>query len=252
MSKSPIIKLENLYVDFPVKGGLPFQKKKHISAVSDVSLEIYPGETFGIVGESGCGKSTLANAMIGMVNPTGGKVIFKGIDLFSLSRTDFKKTRSDMQMIFQDPFSSFPIEFPIENLLPGAQIQFPVGDSHHSLPAHDLAFEMRIGIVLKAIMGILGMGLFGSQFFQPFLEIRVQAGFIVIDEDRCCDMHRIHQAKAFADPAIAQAFFDLLGNVYKLPALCGVKPQFTAIGFHQMMGDFSIMEARSVGVSYTS
>lgn len=117
MSKNPIIKLENLYVDFPVKGGLPFQKKKHISAVSDVSLEIYPGETFGIVGESGCGKSTLANAMIGMVKPTGGKVIFKDNDLFSLSRTDFKKTRSDMQMIFQDPFSSLNPRFSVYQLI---------------------------------------------------------------------------------------------------------------------------------------
>ena len=124
--------------------------------------------------------------------------------------------------------------------------------STYNLPAHDLTFHMSVSIVLKAIMGILGMGLFGSQLFQSFLKIRVQSGFIVIDEDRGCDMHRIHQAKTFADPAFAQAFFDLLGNVYKLPALCGIKPQFTAIGFHQMMGDFSIMEARSVGVSYTS
>ncbi|NLF48655.1 MAG: ATP-binding cassette domain-containing protein, partial [Acholeplasmataceae bacterium] len=61
--------MENVSVDFPVKGAFAFQKKR-IQAVTDVSISIQSGETFGIVGESGCGKSTLANAMIGMVKPT--------------------------------------------------------------------------------------------------------------------------------------------------------------------------------------
>jgi len=108
MSKTneAIVRLDNLSVNFPVKGGLPFLSKKVIQAVTDVTLDIYQGETFGIVGESGCGKSTLANAMVGMVKPSLGKVYFKGKDLFSLNRTEFKETRRDMQMIFQDPFSS--------------------------------------------------------------------------------------------------------------------------------------------------
>ncbi len=113
----PIIKIENLNVNFPVKGGLPFMSKKTIQAVTDLSLEIYPGETFGVVGESGCGKSTLANAMIGMIRPTSGKVLFKDKDLFSLNRNDFKETRRDMQMIFQDPFSSLNPRFSVFQII---------------------------------------------------------------------------------------------------------------------------------------
>jgi oligopeptide/dipeptide ABC transporter ATP-binding protein len=115
--KKYIVKLENLSVNFPVKGGLPFVGKKVIQAVTDVSLEIYPGETYGIVGESGCGKSTLANAMIGMVRPTDGKVYFKEHDLFSLKRKEFKEVRRDMQMIFQDPFSSLNPRFSVFQLI---------------------------------------------------------------------------------------------------------------------------------------
>lgn len=112
-----IIKLENVSVNFPIKGGMPFKEKKMVQAVSDVSLEIKHGETFGIVGESGCGKSTLANAMIGMIKPTSGKVIFKGKDLFALHRKDFKETRRDMQMIFQDPFSSLNPRFNVFQII---------------------------------------------------------------------------------------------------------------------------------------
>lgn len=115
--QNPIMVIENLSVDFPVKNPLPFQKKRKIQAVTDVSLEIQSGETFGIVGESGCGKSTLANAMIGMVKPTGGKVIFKGKNLFELSRNDFKETRRDMQMIFQDPYSSLNPRFNVYQII---------------------------------------------------------------------------------------------------------------------------------------
>lgn len=112
-----IIKLENISVNFPIKGGMPFTQKKMVQAVTDVSLEIKHGETFGIVGESGCGKSTLANAMIGMIKPSSGKVLFKGKDLFALSRNEFKETRRDMQMIFQDPFSSLNPRFNVFQII---------------------------------------------------------------------------------------------------------------------------------------
>lgn len=112
-----ILSMKNLSVHFPVKGGLPFVKRGVIQAVSDVSLAIKHGETFGIVGESGCGKTTLANAMIGMVRPTSGEVLFNGMDLYKLSREDFKKTRRQMQMIFQDPFSSLNPRFNVYQIV---------------------------------------------------------------------------------------------------------------------------------------
>ncbi len=107
----PLVQIDRLSVHFPVKGRLPFQKKKFVRAVSDVSLAISPGEAFGLVGESGCGKSTLANAVLGMLRPTGGRVLFKGRDLSTLKPGGFKALRRDMQMIFQDPFSSLNPRF---------------------------------------------------------------------------------------------------------------------------------------------
>ncbi len=112
-----ILKMNNVSVHFPVKGGLPFFNRGEIQAVSDVSLSIKQGETYGIVGESGCGKTTLANAMIGMVKPTSGQVLFQGADLNSLPREEFKKARRQMQMIFQDPFSSLNPRFNVYQIV---------------------------------------------------------------------------------------------------------------------------------------
>jgi oligopeptide/dipeptide ABC transporter ATP-binding protein len=114
---SEILELKNVSVHFPVKGGLPFFSRGMIQAVSDVSLTIKHGETFGVVGESGCGKTTLANAMIGMVKPTAGQVLFKGVDLNGLPSDEFKKMRRQMQMIFQDPYSSLNPRFNVYQIV---------------------------------------------------------------------------------------------------------------------------------------
>ena len=115
-NKDIIIKTEDLSVHFPVKGSNPL-KRKYVKAVSDVSLEIRRGETFGLVGESGCGKSTFANALLGLLKPTNGKVIFEDKDLNSLSKKEFKELRRGMQMIFQDPFSSLNPRFDILEII---------------------------------------------------------------------------------------------------------------------------------------
>jgi peptide/nickel transport system ATP-binding protein len=117
LNNDPILRLCDLCVHFPVKGGLPFQKKKWVQAVSHVSVDIQKGETFGIVGESGCGKSTLGNAMVGMVRPTSGHVMFKGKDLFALDRNEFKSIRRSMQMIFQDPYSALNPRFNVFQII---------------------------------------------------------------------------------------------------------------------------------------
>ncbi|MBQ4074434.1 MAG: ATP-binding cassette domain-containing protein [Clostridia bacterium] len=112
-----LVKVENLKVHFPVKGGLPFTKKKFVKAVDGVSIEIHAGETFGLVGESGCGKSTLGNAILGMQKPTEGKIYFKDQDLNALPRKEFKDLRRGMQMIFQDPFSSLNPRFDVYHII---------------------------------------------------------------------------------------------------------------------------------------
>lgn len=115
--KNPLVRVENLKVYFPVKGGLPFAKKKVVKAVDGVSLEIMAGETYGLVGESGCGKSTLGNTILGMQKPTEGTVFFKGQDMNALNLREFKEMRRGMQMIFQDPFSSLNPRFDVYHII---------------------------------------------------------------------------------------------------------------------------------------
>lgn len=111
------MKLEHVSVSFPVKKDFPFQKKRFVKAVTDVSVEIYAGETFGVVGESGCGKSTLANTTLGMA--AGGR----RQDLFRRRRDDrdeqkqLKEVRRSLQMIFQDPFSSLNPRFSVFDII---------------------------------------------------------------------------------------------------------------------------------------
>lgn len=117
ITAEPLIRVEDLSVHFPVRGGMPFAKSKAVKAVSNVSLCIPQGQTFGLVGESGCGKSTLANAILGMVRPTGGKIFFRGKDIHAVGRQEFKELRRDMQMIFQDPFSSLNPRFDVYRII---------------------------------------------------------------------------------------------------------------------------------------
>ncbi len=112
----PLVETKNLSITFPVKGNLPFQRKR-LEAVSNVSVSIRRGETYGLVGESGCGKSTFANALLGIIKPTEGQVIFDGKDLNALSRKEFREERRRMQMIFQDPYSSLNPRFDVLEII---------------------------------------------------------------------------------------------------------------------------------------
>ncbi len=95
-----ILRAERLVVEFPAAHG------QKVHAVSDVSLDVLPGETVGLVGESGCGKSTSGHALVQLVRPTGGRVEFEGRDLTEMGGQELKETRARLQMIFQDPIAS--------------------------------------------------------------------------------------------------------------------------------------------------
>ncbi|NJK40221.1 MAG: ABC transporter ATP-binding protein [Acaryochloridaceae cyanobacterium SU_2_1] len=103
--QSPLLTVQNLQVFFPVKGMFG-KTARYVAAVNDVSFQVYPGETLGLVGESGCGKTTLGRTLVRLVQPTGGSIQFAGRDITKLKGKHLRKLRQNLQIIFQDPFSS--------------------------------------------------------------------------------------------------------------------------------------------------
>jgi oligopeptide/dipeptide ABC transporter ATP-binding protein len=105
-SNVPLLEVRDLRKVFHAGGGLTGQPRRQVHAVNGVDLTVQPGQTVGIVGESGCGKSTLARLMLGLYAPTAGEVLFEGASIADLSRRELLSVRRNMQIVFQDPYSS--------------------------------------------------------------------------------------------------------------------------------------------------
>ncbi|MEW6716818.1 MAG: oligopeptide/dipeptide ABC transporter ATP-binding protein [Chloroflexota bacterium] len=118
-----LIEVKNLVKYFPVRGGLLQRIVAWVQAVDDVTFFIKKGETLGLVGESGCGKTTVGRTMLRLIEPTGGSVVFDGVDVFELNPRELKAMRRNMQIIFQDPFASLDPRMPIgESIAEGLKI----------------------------------------------------------------------------------------------------------------------------------
>lgn len=109
----PLLSIENLSVHFPVKQGLFSPASGAVRAVDGVTLNVGEGEAVGLVGESGCGKTTLGRAVLRLVEPTGGRLVFDGTDITTLSGRSLRELRRQFQMIFQDPHSSLDPRFTV-------------------------------------------------------------------------------------------------------------------------------------------
>ncbi|MDP1746788.1 MAG: ABC transporter ATP-binding protein [Bacteroidota bacterium] len=105
-SKEPILQVKNLKTYFPIKKGILGKVTEFVRAVDNVSFDVYPGETLGLVGESGCGKTTLGRTILRLIAPTEGEIIFNGKSVTQLSDKAMRALRRDIQLIFQDPYSS--------------------------------------------------------------------------------------------------------------------------------------------------
>jgi peptide/nickel transport system ATP-binding protein/oligopeptide transport system ATP-binding protein len=120
---SELMVVRNLKKYFPVYSGVLHRVSGQVQAVDDVSFSIRKGETFGLVGESGCGKTTVGRTVLRLIDPTAGSVEFDGVDILPLKGDGLKKVRRDMQIIFQDPYSSLDPRVPIgDSIMEGLQI----------------------------------------------------------------------------------------------------------------------------------
>ena len=112
----PLLSVKNMKKTFQANGGM-FSKKKFVHAVNDVSFDIYPGETFSLVGESGCGKSTTGKLIDHLITPDSGEIWFEGKEISRLSEKEMRPLRSDIQMVFQDPYGSLNPRMKVQDLI---------------------------------------------------------------------------------------------------------------------------------------
>jgi len=116
-TQKPLLQVKNLCTWYPVKKGLFGKTTTYVKAVDEISFDVFPGETLGLVGESGCGKTTLGRSILRLIEPTSGEIIFDGTDMLNLSRTQLRKMRRDVQIIFQDPYSSLNPKITVGNAI---------------------------------------------------------------------------------------------------------------------------------------
>ncbi|WP_288709815.1 ATP-binding cassette domain-containing protein, partial [uncultured Serratia sp.] len=151
--KKVLLEVADLKVHFDIHDDKQWfwQPPKTLKAVDGVTLRLFEGETLGVVGESGCGKSTFARAIIGLVKATSGRVAWLGKDLLGMSDADWRKTRSDIQMIFQDPLASLNPRMTI-----GEIIAEPLRTYYPKMPRQEVkdkvkAMMLKVGLLPNLI-----------------------------------------------------------------------------------------------------
>jgi peptide/nickel transport system ATP-binding protein len=143
-AKEPILQIKNIKTYFPLKKNLFGKALSYVLAVDDVSFDVYPGETLGLVGESGCGKTTLGRTILRLIEPTAGEIIFEGKNITSISSGGMREMRKDIQIIFQDPYSSLNPRITI-----GQAIMEPM--QVHSILENDTARKNRVIELLQRV-----------------------------------------------------------------------------------------------------
>ncbi len=143
-AKPPILTINHLKTYFPIREGLFSKVVDHVKAVDDVSFDVYPGETLGLVGESGCGKTTLGRTILRLIEPTAGNIIFDGRDITDIKGEELRNFRRRVQIIFQDPYSSLNPRITI-----GSAILEPM--QVHNLHADDNARRDKVQELLERV-----------------------------------------------------------------------------------------------------
>jgi oligopeptide/dipeptide ABC transporter ATP-binding protein len=141
----PLIEIKQLKKYYPIKKGIISRTVGHVKAVDGLDFSIYPGETLALVGESGCGKSSTGRTIVKLEEPTDGQIIFRGKDLSTINGTDLRKERLNLQIIFQDPYSSLNPRKRVGDLLA------------EPLLAHKLAGKEEANKKVEEILEIVGL-----------------------------------------------------------------------------------------------
>ncbi|MCK5718819.1 MAG: ABC transporter ATP-binding protein [Thiomargarita sp.] len=143
-SKKPLVSVKNLKKYFPVRSGFFARVSSWVKAVDDVSFDIYPGETFALVGESGCGKTTVGRTLLRLIEPSSGSIVFDGKELLKVKMKELQAMRPQMQIIFQDPYNS---------LNPRMTIGYIVGEALkvHGIVKTPAELEQRISQLFELV-----------------------------------------------------------------------------------------------------
>ena len=142
----PLLRVNDLKVHFPIYKGLLRRVAAHVKAVDGVSLEIARGRTLGLVGESGCGKTTIGKGIVRLVDPTDGAVCYESVDLAQLNRRQLRRWRKDIQIIFQDPYSSLDPRMRIIDTLEEGMLALGVGGGRADRHARIDALLTEVGL----------------------------------------------------------------------------------------------------------
>src|SRR5919106_339623 len=166
----PLLRVRNLKKYFPIRGGLLSREVARVHAVDDVSFEILPGETLGLVGESGCGKSTTGRTILRLIEATSGEVSFQGRNVTTLDKRSLRALRKEMQIIFQDPYASLNPRMTVGSIIGEALVI-------HKLAKSRREREERVVELLETV------GLSADHLRRYPLEFSVQAQVVNLLED---------------------------------------------------------------------
>jgi oligopeptide/dipeptide ABC transporter ATP-binding protein len=114
---TPVLEVRNLVTEFPIRAGVLRREVGRVQAVSDVSFDLMPVETLGVVGESGCGKTTLGRSLLRLIEPTSGSVRIGDVEITTADRKSMTRVRSQLQMVFQDPYASLNPRIPVRDII---------------------------------------------------------------------------------------------------------------------------------------
>ena len=142
----PLLQVKKLQVYFPVRRGILGRVVDHVKAVDSISFDVYRGQTLGLVGESGCGKTTTGRAILRLIEPTGGQVLYNGTDLCTVNAADLRALRKRMQIVFQDPYGSLNPRMTIEAALTEPMLIHRIGLTRHDRRDRAAALLKEVGM----------------------------------------------------------------------------------------------------------